>query len=473
MPFNSISFAAFLLIFIITYYLTPSRLRNILILAGSWFFYSFGSLINLSYLIIVTLITYYTVKRTSPNKNYIIPYTSISVVIVLLIILYSKYINIFIKDDLNEWVIINDYKLFIQPIGISFYSLQALSLMIDSKRLDSKKFTFMKIALFLSFFPQSIAGPIHRWEELGNQFDVPKQLNQKNIIIGLKYLICGFFLKLILADKIAFIINPVLNNYKDFNGILVFLSSILFSFQIYYDFFGYSLIAIGLGQLLGFEINRNFNNPYKASSFKEFWHRWHISLSQWFRDYVYLPLGGRSKYYNTFLISIAITFILSGYWHGATSNFLLWGIVHALLYLLEDIVNRLNYFRNKTTGFFSKKPYLILKKYNFFIIISMTWLIFRANSLEQLAGQFSKILFISSWSISDLNYFLEIPKLTFITILLISLSVKTDKMYQLIQHVPIKKSEFRFKESMVICICILLIILFGDINQQQFLYFKF
>lgn len=471
MPFNSLYFVFFYILFVIIYYSVPHRFRYFLILAGSWLFYSYGNFFNLCYLVLVTFVTYFSLTINSKvitlkAVNKIIPIS-----IILLILLFSKYLNHIVSED-YEWLVSHSYyNYLLQPIGISFYSLQAISLIVDQGNNNYGKFSFIKTSLFLSFFPQSIAGPIHRWNDLAPQFDAIKPFLLSNLIIGVRFIIFGFFLKLILADKIALVIAPVLANYNEFSGFDVLLSALLFSYQIYFDFFGYSLIAIGIGKVLGFDINVNFNYPYKASSFREFWHRWHISLSQWFRDYVYKPLGGRRSQNRVFIFSVLVTFMLSGFWHGITLNFLIWGGVHGILYLAEDTFRK---FKRKTLSLFPKNQVLVItQRAFFFLLISFTWLIFRANSLEEFLGQFSKIVTIQEWSLDNLGYYFNKTNLTFFSILIITLLVAKDRIYTFLTKIGVESRRERVEESIILCTCLILILLFGDINQQQFLYFRF
>jgi alginate O-acetyltransferase complex protein AlgI len=220
------------------------------------------------------------------------------------------------------------------PIGLSFYSLQAISYIVDSSNDKTQiRPNSMKLILFLSFFPQSMCGPIHRYENLAYEFEKIEFNEMKEVGIGIKLMLWGYFCKLIVADKIDLIVHPILNVPQQENGANLFAATLLYSFQIYFDFYGYTLIATGVARMFGIRFAENFNDPYSTKSFKEFWRRWHMTFSKWLRDYVYKQLGGRRNSAIGFVVSVSVTFLVSAVWHGITVNFFLWGVIHILLYL--------------------------------------------------------------------------------------------------------------------------------------------
>ncbi|MFD2968844.1 MBOAT family O-acyltransferase [Sphingobacterium bambusae] len=368
--------------------------------------------------------------------------------------------------------IINDSSAFgqeysenILPLGLSFYALQAISLLIEiNKRRYSSKISFKEVSLFCGFFPVSIAGPIHRPDQLIPQFTSPKSIDTSNLHIGIKTLIFGFICKLIVADKLALLVDPVFSNLQDHNGFLVYSSTILYSLQIYFDFWGYSLIAIGLGKCLGYEISINFRNPYASKSYQEFWHRWHISLSKWLRDYVYIPLGGRRRGPIMFVLSICVTFLLSGVWHGISINFILWGAIHAVLFLLDNILVNVT----------QEKPLIPYRKLLFLLTIPFTWLIFRFEELDTQLAVLNSIFNFSGWSISQaMIYFGSGINLFWITLSVSIMLIAHSKFIrQRIESAP------QTRRAMIMdCVLqtagMLLLILVGDIGSRQFLYFSF
>lgn len=463
------------------YFYVDYKKKHILLILGSCFFYLYANIFNLLYLLLTIFITTFfasKIKTEINNKKYLY----IGIFIILLQLILTKYsslladhflINISSEDKFFNFIIL--------PIGISFYSLQAIALLVD---LSTKKYEgevrFKDVLLFLSFFPQSVSGPIHRANELLPQFKFQDKIQDKiqvsNIIIGVKTMIWGYFCKLIIADKISILTTPILKLYFEHDGLSLIIASLLFSLQIYFDFLGYSLIAIGTGKILGFTININFNSPLSITSFKEFWHRWHITLSKWMRDYLYIPLGGRKhKKYILFCLSILITFLISGFWHGITLNFILWGTTHAFLYILEDFIEK-----KTSTVYYFKKPYFrnrfirLLKWIIFFISISFTWLIFRTENYSELIEILRKIISFSDWSlISASKYFLTTTNIIYILIVLFALIfLQTTFIKQKIQEIPTTIFA-TITDSVFICFCLTLITLLGDIGSQEFLYFKF
>tara|TARA_R110002167_G_scaffold134051_7_gene319396 strand:+ start:16681 stop:18114 length:1434 start_codon:yes stop_codon:yes gene_type:complete len=477
MPFNSISFLVFFVLIATIYYLAKNlEIRTFLLIAGSWFFYGYDNIFNLLHILFATFITlFFANKLTKKGNNKLILAVGISILLLQLILTkyHSELGHLFsiIAHPNNQFF---DYA--ILPIGISFYSLQAISLLVDIR---NKKYTerisFKNVLLFLNFFPQSISGPIHRANDLIPQFSKEKKFQTDNIIIGLKTVLWGYFCKLIIADKISIIITPIFNSFHDYNGLPLFLASLLFSFQIYFDFWGYSLIAIGLGKILGFTINVNFNNPYSAGSFKIFWHKWHITLSKWMRDYVYIPLGGRNtNMYFLFFCSITITFLVSGFWHGIATNFIIWGGIHALLYLIEDLARRhvINGLKIHLHPYF-RSVLGLMQIILFFVLISFTWLIFKTEDFADVVQIMSNIFSFSNWSLESLKKFYSLVNITYLFIILASLVVAHTKLLQRKMGLVAISTADKITDSFYIFFCFILIVLLGDIGGNEFLYFKF
>lgn len=474
MPFNSISFVLFFLVFAALYFFIKShKLKSFLLLAGSYGFYAYSNIFNLIFLISTTIITAIIANRLIKTRknNY---YLFVGVAFILVQLVFTKYSRIIFDEfsavSLTEYSYLN---IFILPIGISFYSLQAISLLVDVKRGTYKGDTSWKsISQFLSFFPQSISGPIHRANELIPQFAVSKYFVTENIIIGFKTVLWGYFCKLMVADKIAQIVTPIFSSYQDQDGLSITIAALLYSFQIYFDFWGYSLIAIGVGRILGFTININFVNPYLAKSFKEFWHRWHITLSKWMRDYIYIPMGGsKQKHYLIFCLSILATFLLSGFWHGATLNFILWGAAHAFLYLAEDLFSKLFSFdRSRFYKLVIQPIWTII----FFILISFTWLIFRTNSIPELTAMLNSIISLNEWTTQNtLNHYISTTNIIYLAFIVSAILLAQSKLIsRIIDTVPVTVRK-TIADTAFVSFCLVVIILWGDIGGQEFLYFRF
>lgn len=255
----------------------------------------------------------------------------ISITSNLMILFFFKYFD-FVISNINSILYTLNIEIFepafdvILPVGISFYIFQAIGYIIDVYRGEIRaEKNFFKYALFVSFFPQLVAGPIERSKNLLHQIDVPQKFSFERMREGLLVMLWGYFLKIVIADRIAIFVDKVYGNYMLYEGIYLSVASILFAFQIYCDFAGYSIIAIGVAKILGFQLMENFNAPYLAQSVSDFWRRWHISLSSWFRDYVYIPLGGNRRGKGKRYVNLLVVFIISGLWHGANWNFVVWG----------------------------------------------------------------------------------------------------------------------------------------------------
>lgn len=473
MPFNSLSFLAFFLVISFLVWFSKGSTKTIVILAASYFFYACAGPLSLIYLFTITIITYYAARslRTQRRKKTTL---SIAVLSIIALLLSAKYT--FLPNYLNGTIPFSllDRSGYIFPIGISFYSLQAISLLIDikNKRYDQRT-TLREIALFISFFPQSLAGPIHRAKELIPQFSEKRPIAASMILVGIKTLLFGFFCKLIVADKLALVIDPVFNQSSEHNGLSLLTASILYSFQIYFDFWGYSLIALGLGKCVGYNLKVNFRDPYLASSIKDFWHRWHISLSLWMRDYIYIPLGGKMKGYTRFVLAIFATFFVSGLWHGISPNFMIWGVTHALLYLLDEVIAK--YFVSSSDENKMKYFQASLRRALLLLAIPFTWLIFRTDNTSDLIYIFKKIVgSINSWSLSEsILYYTDRANLFYLTISTVVIILAHFKLLDLrMNQVPNTKLE-KALDSVYVLVCLMFLILFGDIGTQQFLYFNF
>jgi D-alanyl-lipoteichoic acid acyltransferase DltB (MBOAT superfamily) len=319
------------------------------------------------------------------RKRYLI----ISLAINLGLLVIFKYINFFsgsINNFLNLFNIFYDLPYFnlLLPIGISFYTFQTLSYSIDIYRGTRKPEKHLGIfALYVSFFPQLVAGPIERSTRLLPQFYRKISFDYDSVAAGLQQMLWGMFKKVVIADRLAIVVNQVYNDPTDYTGIALIIATYFFTFQIYCDFSGYSDIAIGAAKVLGFDLINNFNRPYLANSIRDFWNRWHISLSSWFRDYLYIPLGGNRVGPSHWSANIMFIFLLSGLWHGANWTFVVWGGLHGIYMLCS------NWFRNFRFNFVNRihlskhqKMRKALSIVFTFHIVAFAWIFFRANTLS-------------------------------------------------------------------------------------------
>lgn len=349
MLFNSLDFLVFFLIVFILYWSIPNKFKWILLLLSSYFFYAFWNPIYLILLLFSTAVDFFfSLYLTSSNSNRKRKIgLGLSLFLNLGLLFSFKYYNFFV-DCFNELfntvlgleLTLPNYSI-ILPIGISFYTFQAISYAVDVYRKEIKaEAKFGRFALYIAFFPQLVAGPIERAKELLPQVnELKKIITTDSFFNGLKNILWGLFLKVVVADNLAVLVEAKFNHVESQTGGGLFFALFLFAFQLYSDFNGYSKMAMGLAELLGYKLMNNFNYPFISSSFNEFWKRWHISLSQWVRDYIFFPLGGTRVSTLKILRNIFIAFFLMGLWHGATVNYVLWGIMSGLLLMVEFMLN--------------------------------------------------------------------------------------------------------------------------------------
>ena len=391
MLFNSIEFLCFFPFTVIVYFIVPQKTKNLWLLIMSYIFYM-GWSVKYSFLIFfVTCITYAGgILLNSPNtlcKKYLCPKRVLAGCIGLNLILlgFFKYYNFFAFNAnrlTNGRLPTLDV---ILPVGISFYIFQSIGYIVDVYRKDIKpEKNFLLYALYISFFPQLVAGPIERSQNLLKQLRERHDFDYEKIRGGLILMVWGLCQKIVIADRAAILVNTVFGNYVLYNGVCRLLAAVCFGIQIYCDFCGYTNMAIGAAKVMGFSLVHNFNTPYFAISIKNFWRRWHISLSQWFRDYLYIPLGGGrcskvKKYRN-----LMITFLLSGLWHGAGWNYILWGGVHGIYQILSEITEPIKKKINEALGIHEEAAlHRLLRQILTFLLVDIAWIFFRADSLSQ------------------------------------------------------------------------------------------
>ena len=431
MLFNSIDFAIFLPIVFILYWSSTNnnlKLQNFLIVAASYLFYGWWDWRFLSLILFSTLIDYSIgiklSKEDNISKRKILLW--ISILVNLGFLGFFKYYNFFLDNFVTAFSFfgssINPQGLnVILPVGISFYTFQTLSYTIDiyKRKLEPTK-DFIAFSAFVSFFPQLVAGPIERASNLLPQFYRKRDFDYSKAVDGMRQILWGLFKKIVIADNCAQYANQIFNNSVDFSGSTLVLGAVFFTFQIYGDFSGYSDIAIGTSRLFGFNLKQNFAFPYFSRDIAEFWRRWHISLSTWFRDYLYIPLGGSRggtwmKVRNTFII-----FIVSGFWHGANWTFIVWGALNAI-YFLPLLITNNN--RNNLETVAQGKFFPNIKELSFMLLTFgltvFAWIFFRAENIGHAFNYISEILSSSLF---------EIPKFAgmsgaFTTILIIGIFV--------------------------------------------------
>lgn len=410
MLFNSLTFGIFIIIVFILYYLVPHKYRWAFLLLASYVFYM-NLHIGYGILLLATTILTYVLslrleKADSPwQKKLCLMGGIIPLVLILLFYkLGSPVIN-----HLNS--LIDAGRLSMQPItlkillpaGISFYFFQSMGYLIDVYKGKIKaEHHFGYYALFISFFPQLLAGPIGRADSLLPQYKKERPFRYEKVTYGLKLMAWGYFKKLVIADVFAITVDKLYNNVHSYVGLAFIIVTIMFAIEIYCDFSGYSDIAIGCAKLFGIELMTNFKSPYYSFSIKEFWSRWHISLSSWFRDYVYIPLGGNRVKKWRHCLNLMITFLVSGFWHGSSLTYIIWGGLHGLLQIIETFL----YPRSKDTVPGTGLRHYLQKRHWWqlpltFTLLCFTWIFFRANTLEDALWVISRLFWDAS---RPLNY---------------------------------------------------------------------
>ena len=337
-----------------------------------------------------------------------------SLLINLAILFFFKYFN-FAIDSLNALLIHVGFQFnrpafdVLLPVGISFYTFQALGYTIDVYRGDiyAEK-DFFRYALFVSFFPQLVAGPIERSKNLLKQLAVPKSFSYDNFREGLLLMLWGFFLKIVIADRLAILVDTVYGpDYQNFGGFVVIVATLFFAVQIYCDFGGYSSIAMGAAKMLGVDLMENFNTPYLSLSTAEFWRRWHISLSSWFRDYVYIPLGGNRKGQARKYLNLMITFGASGLWHGANWTFVVWGLLNGLYQIIGSLLMPLRRSFVRLFGLNeSSLGHRALRILFTFGLITVSWVFFRASSISMALSMLRSCMYLRPWMLFDGSLFM-------------------------------------------------------------------
>ena len=381
MLFNSLNFLIFMLIVVSLYYILPHKVRWVFLLFASLYFYMAWKVELIVLILFSTFANYLCAIFIDKYRQKAKMILTISLLINFGMLFVFKYLLL-----INQTVIyffgqsaLGNFNI-ILPMGISFYTFQAVGYTIDVYR-DSVKpqRNYFKFTLFITFFPQLVAGPIERTENLMPQLFEKADFKLSNLLEGVKIISYGFFMKLVIADRASIIVNTVYNSPR-FHGFLAYLiATILFAVQIYCDFAGYSEIAMGCAKMLGIDLMRNFRSPYFSKSVKEFWRRWHISLSGWFKDYVYIPLGGNRNGKKQEHLNLMITFLLSGLWHGANWTFLLFGALNGLYQVMGSLKDRLL----KRPKNYKGNPFLnIFRTAATFTLIGVSWIFFRANTVE-------------------------------------------------------------------------------------------
>ena len=482
MLFNSFEFIVFFAVVFLMHWFVFKKSyysQNILILVSSYFFYGWWDFRFLS-LIFLSTLTDYTIgiclgKTIKDKIRKRLLFCSLLFNLGLLGVF--KYYNFFIDSFVEGFSFFNvQISLstinIILPVGISFYTFQTLSYTIDVYRKKLSPLSdFISFATFVAFFPQLVAGPIERATNLIPQLLNKRKFNYLQSVQGIRLIIYGMFKKVVIADSLAFMVDRIFEDYTQFDGGVLWLGAIYFAIQIYCDFSGYSDIAIGTAKLFGIELMSNFKFPYFSRNIGEFWRRWHISLSSWFQAYIYVPLGGsRQGKYKT-IINVFIVFLISGFWHGANWTFILWGILHAVIFIPLLVLGQNTKYKNTILAEHSKLPSLkeFFSVLSVFSIVTFCWIFFRSESITDAFGfigriftDFSYLSYSHPMGYRMIDYYILILFFVFYEFL-----IRKDE-----------RSPFNFKSKVlrfiIYAVIIFCMLLFYDDNiDRSFIYFQF
>lgn len=477
MLFNSVEFLLFLpTVFVLYWFVFNQNLKgqNLLILISSYVFYGWWDYRFLSLIFLSTIVDYIIGLnipiQDSEKKQKLLIWCS--VLFNLSVLGFFKYYNFFVDSWIDLFSSVG-YEIksvwtlnIILPVGISFYTFQTMSYTIDiyRKKLEPTK-DFISFASFVSFFPQLVAGPIERATNLLPQILNKREFKYEQGVQGLKLILWGMFKKVVIADSLAPMVENIFSNYEDFGGGTLWLGAIYFAFQIYCDFSGYSDMAIGTSKLFGFELMSNFKFPYFSRNIGEFWRRWHISLSTWFRDYLYIPLGGSQEGNFKSIRNIFIIFLVSGFWHGANWTFIFWGLFHSILFLPSFIFNNN---RKYTTSIIAEKTLLpspkeFIQVITTFILVTIGWVFFRSESIVDSFVYLKKMVF-QFYNFQHIKPTIILFGMGFIILEFIIKSDERDILFS-------KRKEINY--FLFLLLGVLTTLLFFKENNTDFIYFQF
>lgn len=493
MLFNSIEFIVFFPVVVVLYFAIPRKVRYIWLLAASYFFYMCWNAKYAVLLFYSTAVTYGSgllidkCDREERPEKWKKLFVALSFTLNLLLLFLFKYFDFaveninFILEKCGLAIRAPQFDLLL-PVGISFYIFQALSYTMDVYRKEIYvERNFLKYALFVSFFPQLVAGPIERSKNLLKQISRDNVFSYENLRRGLLIMLWGYFQKIVIADRIGLLVDTVYGNVGEYQAGSYLLASVLFAVQIYCDFSGYSLIAVGAAKVMGFQLMENFDCPYFAKSVAEFWRRWHISLTSWFRDYLYIPLGGNRKGTVRKYINIMIVFLVSGLWHGAQWTYVVWGGLNGLFQVIGSILMPLRKKAEKLYGGKEKSfGRRLLKIFVTFILVDLTWIFFRANTMQDALHIIKSILISGPGSLLDIPLYelglsqKQFHLLVFSMLILLAADWMKYKKIPVLDKILDQELWFRWSVYITGIMFVLVFGIWGNAyDAQAFVYFQF
>lgn len=500
MIFNSIQFLIFFPIVVCVYFVLPKKIRMYWMLAASFYFYMCWNPLYILLMLTSIVITYASgllidrVETKAPEDKktkYKKLCVAISFISNFAILFFFKYFDFAVQNisllasKIGVTFVTPKFDVLL-PVGISFYTFQALSYTMDVYRKDIPVVkNFFRYALFVSFFPQLVAGPIERSPNLLTQLEEPKSFNFERMRSGLLMMLWGLFQKMVIADRAAILVNTVYDQYQGYVGYTIVVATFLFAVQIYCDFGGYSCIALGAAEVLGIDLMKNFRQPYFATSVADFWRRWHISLSTWFRDYLYIPLGGSRCGWLRRNFNLMVTFLVSGLWHGASWNYIIWGGLNGFFQasgrVIGDGWKKLKaklHFTDQKENTFSRRLIKILFT---FVLINITWVFFRAPSAMKAIEIFQQMFsFSNPWIFFDGSLFqLGLSQTEFWILMaaiavLLAVDVAHEKGISLREKLYPQELWFRWSIYIVALFAVVLFGVYGPgYDAGAFIYFQF
>ncbi len=479
MVFSSVEFLIFFVIVFVILLLTESKpiskkiteqrlqsFKHVFLLVASYVFYGWWDWRFCFLMLILTAIAYISAKNIS-KERYTNFFKFLGVAFPLVILGFFKYFNFFLESFSNTFGIENLGTLnIILPVGISFYTFQSMSYTIDVMRKDIKSESFLNVALYVAFFPQLVAGPVVKASDFIPQLYDNRKITKENLISGVQIFVFGLFKKIVFADHLSVFVDDVFSKPEAFHSFSVILAVISYSIQIYFDFSGYSDMAVGCAKCLGYDFNRNFNMPYISKNPSEFWKRWHISLSTWLQQYLYISLGGNRKGTARTYFNLLITMILGGLWHGASWNFVLWGAFHGLLLCIHKIYKKIR--KGKSGNAFSN----LLSVIGTYVMVCLGWVLFRAEDFSTAFSVYKQmfvwndgILQIYSWSIISVA-------VVVVATVIATVFAKRSKEKNVSGFYPILNPD-KMSHQVIFITVIGLIIIFAYTGSNPFIYFQF
>lgn len=472
MAITSLAFVGFAVIVLLAYNAASVRIRPGLLLVTSLLFYASFSLRHLAVLLFVTLVAYVGGIALDRRTRWALPVAIVGALLPLFVFKYSGLVASIIRPGLSDSVPLS----FALPVGLSFFTFQAVSYLVDVRRgrADAER-DLTRVALHLALFPKLLAGPIERASTLLPQLRTRDRTSGLNLHVGAKLVLWGFFCKLVVADNVASIVDAVLKNPGDESGGSLAAAFTTYAFQIYFDFLGYTYIAIGIARCFNIHLTPNFLVPYSATSLREFWHRWHITLSSWFRDYVYVPLGGNRTRGITRLAQLLLVFTVSGLWHGAALTFVAWGAFHGIAYAVEDFGRRRLAFGVQARGLAPPWMLRAARRTVVFTIVTLGWILFRSPDFSTVGIVLSRIaVFDESRPWLALNdVFCQPDSRWFLVLMLAAIMLDASSRFRaVLEEVPNSGRRLAGELAYVNLFAVSLVLL-GDLGIRDFTYFQF